>query len=87
VIARHPSLDLALVKIEATDLPAIPVGDSDSGPSGAAGHRRRATRSASSGPSRSGSVVASGRRTPLLLTDVTLMPGNSGGPMVDARAG
>ena len=84
VIARHPSLDLALVKIEAIDLPAIPVGDSDTVRPGqlaiAVGHPLGFQRAVTLGV-----VVAKRPEDALLLTDVTLMPGNSGGPMVDAE--
>ena len=84
VIARHPNLDLALVKVEATDLPAIPVGDSDSVRPGqlaiAVGHPLGFQRAVTLGV-----VVAKRPEDALLLTDVTLMPGNSGGPMVDAE--
>lgn len=84
VIARHPSLDLALVKVDATDLPAIPVGDSDAVRPGqlaiAVGHPLGFQRAVTLGI-----VVAKRPEDALLLTDVTLMPGNSGGPMVDAE--
>jgi serine protease Do len=91
VAARHPTRDLALVKIAAEGLPAIEVGDSSTVRPGqiaiAVGHpfgfRDAVT---------AGIVVAAGqaateggpRTGDHLQSDVTLAPGNSGGPLVDA---
>jgi serine protease Do len=91
VAARHPSRDLAVVKIAADGLAAIEVGDSSTVKPGqlaiAIGHpvgfREAVT---------TGIVVAAGqaateggpRHGDFLQTDVTLLPGNSGGPLVDA---
>jgi serine protease Do len=91
VAARHPTRDLAIVKIAEEGLPAIEVGDSSTVRPGqlafAIGHplgfRDAVT---------AGIVVASGqaateggpRTGDYLQSDVTLAPGNSGGPLVDA---
>jgi serine protease Do len=91
VAARHPTRDLALVKIAEEGLPAIEVGDSSTVRPGqlaiAIGHplgfRDAVT---------AGIIVAAGQaateRGPqtgdYLQSDVTLAPGNSGGPLVDA---
>jgi serine protease Do len=91
VAARHPSRDLAVIKIAADGLPAIEVGDSSTVKPGqiafAIGHpvgfREAVT---------TGIVVAAGqaatesgpRHGDFLQTDVTLLPGNSGGPLIDA---
>ena len=91
VAARHPHRDLAVIKIAAEGLPAVEVGDSSTVKPGqiviAIGHpigfREAAT---------TGIVVAAGqaateggpRHGDFLQTDVTLLPGNSGGPLVDA---
>lgn len=92
VEARHPERDLALLKVEADDLPAVAVGDSSRVRPGqlvlAIGHPLGFR-----GAVTAGIVVAAGQAaTPegprtgdWLQTDVTLMPGNSGGPLVDAR--
>jgi len=94
VAARHPDRDLAVVKIAADDLPAARLGDSSTVRPGqiaiAVGHPP-GTRSAAT----AGIVVAAGQAATLegprtgdwLQTDVTLRPGNSGGPLVDARGG
>ena len=94
VAARHPDRDLAVVKIAADGLPAARLGDSSTVRPGqiaiAVGHPP-GTRSAAT----AGIVVAAGQAATLegprtgdwLQTDVTLRPGNSGGPLVDARGG
>jgi serine protease Do len=91
ITARHPNRDLALVKIEATDLPAIEVGDSSTVRPGqialAVGHPLGYNDAVTTGI-----VVASGQAATLdgprtgdhLQTDVHLAPGNSGGPLIDA---
>lgn len=92
VAARHPDRDLAIIRIEAAGLPAIAVGDSTRVRPGqlalAIGHpigfRHAVT---------AGVVVAAGQAATTegprlgdwLQTDVTLLPGNSGGPLVDAE--
>ena len=91
VAARHPERDLAVVKIAAEGLPAARLGDSSTVRPGqiviAVGHPP-GLRSAAT----AGIVVAAGQAATLegprtgdwLQTDVTLRPGNSGGPLVDA---
>jgi serine protease Do len=91
VIARHRTRDLAIVKVDAEDLPAIEVGDSSTVRPGqfafAIGHpfglRNAVT---------AGIVVAAGQAVTEggpqtgdhLQADVALGPGNSGGPLIDA---
>lgn len=94
VAARHPDRDLAVVKIAAEGLHAARLGDSSTVRPGqlviAVGHPP-GLRSAAT----AGIVVAAGQAATLegprtgdwLQTDVTLRPGNSGGPLVDARGG
>lgn len=94
VAARHPDRDLAVVKIAADDLHPAALGDSSTVRPGqlaiAVGHPP-GLRSAAS----AGIIVAAGQAATLegpqtgdwLQTDVTLRPGNSGGPLVDARGG
>ncbi len=90
--ARHPDRDLAIVKIAAEDLPAVHLGDSSTVRPGqlviAIGHPP-GLRSAAT----AGIIVAAGQAATLegprtgdwLQTDVTLRPGNSGGPLIDAH--
>ena len=91
LVARHPDRDVALLKIDADGLPAIDVADSSTVRPGqvaiAIGHpigfREAVT---------VGVIVAAGQMATdkglqtgdFLQTDVTLLPGNSGGPLVDA---
>lgn len=91
VASRHPERDLAVIKIAADGLPAAEIGNSTTVRPGqiaiAVGHplgfRDAVT---------AGIVVASGqaasdsgpRMGDHLQADVTLLPGNSGGPLVDA---
>ena len=94
VAARHPDRDLAVVKIAADDLHPAALGDSSTVRPGqlaiAVGHPP-GLRSAAT----AGIIVAAGQAATLegpqtgdwLQTDVTLRPGNSGGPLVDARGG
>jgi serine protease Do len=91
VTARHPHHDIAIVKIPAEGLPAIEVGDSSTVRPGqlalAIGHPLGLRNAVSSGVIvAAGQVVTEkGPRTgDLLQADVTLLPGNSGGPLVDA---
>ncbi len=91
VASRHPERDLAVIKIVADGLPFAEVGDSSTVRPGqiaiAVGHplgfRDAVT---------AGIVVASGqaateggpRMGDHLQADLTLLPGNSGGPLIDA---
>jgi serine protease Do len=92
VAARHPTRDIAIVKVAAEDLPAATIGDSSRVRPGQiavaighpAGYRDAATL---------GIVVAAGQAsTPdglqtgdHLQADVAIAPGSSGGPLVDVN--
>lgn len=92
VAARHPTRDLAIIKVAEEGLPAIHVGDSSTVRPGqlaiAIGHPLGFRDAVTAGV-----VVASGqaatetgpRTGDLLQADVALAPGNSGGPLVDAQ--
>ena len=92
VTASLPERDLALLNVDADDLPALPVGDSDSLRPGeivlAVGHPHGVPGVVTFGvfsrfgpyEGRSGKHLREG-----LLADIELRPGNSGGPLVNAR--
>ncbi len=95
VLGADPSTDLALLKVDRSGLPAIPLGNSDSVRIGewvlAVGNPFNLTSSVTAGI-----VSAKGRRidvnanTPFSIesfiqTDAAINPGNSGGALVDLR--
>ncbi len=100
VVAADPELDLALLSVGASDLPSLPLGDSDALELGQPvtawgfplGHavevaRERPREALPTVAASPGSVAA--LRTDdegdarYIQTDVTLNPGNSGGPLLD----
>jgi len=94
LIGADPLTDLALIKINATNLPSIPWGDSTSLKPGQTvlafgnpfGFRFTVTRGIVSALNRN-NPYAEDRRKPgeFIQTDAAINPGNSGGPLVDAR--
>jgi serine protease Do len=92
VIASLPERDLALLKVEADDLPALPVGDSASLRPGeivlAIGHPHGVPGVVTFGVFSRFGPYEGGRGKHFregLLADIELRPGNSGGPLVNAR--
>lgn len=96
VVARDPVLDIALVKIDGSGYPTIPLGNSDSllvGQSviaigNALGEfKNTVSVGVVSGLSRSVTAGSSGGKSELLdhviQTDAAINPGNSGGPLLD----
>lgn len=90
VLGRDPSIDVAVVRVNARDLPAAPVGDSDELEAGqtaiAIGNPLGLERTVTTG------VVSAVNRSPrgfgmdgLIQTDAAISPGNSGGPLLDSR--
>lgn len=91
VVDHNSTLDLALLKIAAQDLPVLPIGDSTRLRVGelviAIGHPWGQTNIVTAG-------IVSGLRTiasrdnqhqiPYIQSDVRLAPGNSGGPLLNA---
>jgi serine protease Do len=92
VVAQNPTLDLAMVEVDAKDLPAALVGDSSTLRVGelvfAVGHpwgqRDYVTAGIVSGLGNIG-VPHTGRTAQYIRSDVHLAPGNSGGPLLNAR--
>jgi len=95
IIGRDPSYDLAVIKVDATGLPAISLGNSDNvvvgdeviavgSPLGLTGTVTSGIISALNRP-----VTAGGRGETSYInaiqTDAAINPGNSGGPLVNAR--
>lgn len=90
VLGRDPSIDVAVVRVSASNLPAAPLGDSDKLEVGqsaiAIGNPLGLERTVTSG------VVSAVNRNPrgipldgLIQTDAAISPGNSGGPLVDSQ--
>lgn len=91
VIATDEEVDLALLRIDARDLPAIRIGDSTQLHVGelvfTLGHPWGQRNAASFGVvSQLGNAQTRGRRglIPIIRTDAHLAPGNSGGPLLNA---
>lgn len=91
IVASNEMFDLALLRVDARDLPAVPTGDSTQLRVGelvfAVGHpwgqRDVVTAGIVSGL---GAVTApNGDQAPVIRSDARLAPGNSGGPLVNAR--
>ena len=90
VLGRDPTIDVAVVRVSAQNLPVAPLGDSDKLEVGqsaiAIGNPLGLERTVTSG------VVSAVNRNPrgialdgLIQTDAAISPGNSGGPLVDSR--
>jgi serine protease Do len=91
IVERNATLDLALLQIEATDLPAAPVADSSQLRVGelviAIGHPWGLKNVVTAGIiSGLGTVTVpyNNRTAQYIRSDVVLAPGNSGGPLLDA---
>ena len=96
VLAKHPSMDIAIMKIEGEDFPVLELGDSDSlkvGQSAIAIGNSLGEFSNSvslgivSGLGRNiiaGSILGGSERlNDIIQTDAAINPGNSGGPLLD----
>lgn len=96
VVAKDPTNDVAILKIEATELPTLTLGDSDKVQSGqtvlaignALGqYRNTVTKGIISGKSRTITASDSSGQSETLedvfQTDAAINPGNSGGPLLD----
>jgi len=96
VIGRDPNTDIALIKIEANNLPYLTWGNSDALKLGewvlAVGNPFNLTSTVTAGivsaKSRSNLNIIQGQKMPLesfIQTDAAVNPGNSGGALVDSR--
>ena len=85
LVSRDDRRDLAVLQIEASNLPAVPIGDSDALRVGqvviAAGNPLGMTGAVSTGIIH---AIVPGRPS-WVRADIRLLPGNSGGPLAEAR--
>ncbi|HSB70270.1 MAG TPA: DegQ family serine endoprotease [Candidatus Methylomirabilis sp.] len=89
IIGRDPKTDLALLKIDASDLPVVPFGDSARLQVGEAvmaiGNPFGLEGTVTTGiVSAKGRVIGEGPYDNFIQTDASINPGNSGGPLVNA---
>lgn len=90
VVGRDTGTDLALLKIEVTGLPVIPLGDSSrlqvGEPVMAIGNPFGLEETVTTGiVSATGRVIGEGPYDDFIQTDASINPGNSGGPLINAR--
>jgi serine protease Do len=90
VVGRDPRTDLALLKVDATGLPVIPLGDSSQLQVGeqvmAIGNPFGLERTVTTGiVSAKGRVIGQGPYDDFIQTDASINPGNSGGPLINSR--
>lgn len=90
VLGSDPTTDVAVLKIEATGLPVVNIGNPERLGVGdyvlAVGSPFGFEQSATSGiVSAKGRSLPGDSYVPFIQTDVTLNPGNSGGPLLDAH--
>ena len=89
VVGADPNTDLALLKVDAADLPSIPLGDSDAIRVGdwvcAIGNPYRFDHSVTVGVvSSKGRKIWDASFDSYIQTDAAINPGNSGGPLLNA---
>jgi len=90
VAGRDPKTDLALLKVEASGLPVIPLGDSVQlqvgEPVMAIGNPFGLEQTVTTGiVSATGRVIGEGPYDDFIQTDASINPGNSGGPLINGR--
>jgi serine protease Do len=90
VVGRDEKTDLALLKVDATGLPVIPLGDSAKlevgEPVMAVGNPFGLEQTVTTGiVSATGRTIGAGPYDDFIQTDASINPGNSGGPLVNSR--
>src|SRR5262245_2827420 len=90
VVGSDPETDIAVLKVEATGLPTIPLGSSSAlrvaEPVMAIGNPFGLDHTVTVGIiSGTGRVIGAGRYDDFLQTDAAINPGNSGGPIINTR--
>lgn len=94
VLGEDPLTDMAVIKIDADNLPTVPLGDSEAVRPGQwaiaignpLGLEETVTVGVISATGRSSSAIGvSDKRVQFIQTDAAINPGNSGGPLLNAR--
>jgi len=90
VVGRDPKTDLALLKVDAQNLPVVPLGDSArlevGEPVMAVGNPFGLEQTVTTGiVSATGRAIGEGPYDDFIQTDASINPGNSGGPLINAR--
>jgi serine protease Do len=90
LIGKSKEIDIALLKVEAEDLPAVVFGDSDALEVGdwvvAIGNPFGLSQTVTAGiVSAKGRVIGAGPYDDLIQTDAAINPGNSGGPLFNTK--
>jgi serine protease Do len=90
LVGRSPEIDIALIKVEASGLPAVRFGDSDALEVGdwvmAIGNPFGLSHTVTKGiVSAKGRVIGAGPYDDLIQTDAAINPGNSGGPLFNMK--
>jgi serine protease Do len=90
VVGRDAKTDLALLKIEASGLPVVPLGDSSQlqvgEPVMAIGNPFGLEQTVTTGiVSATGRVIGNGPYDDFIQTDASINPGNSGGPLINTQ--
>ena len=90
LIGRSPEIDIALIKVETSGLPAVTLGDSDALEVGdwvmAIGNPFGLSHTVTAGiVSAKGRVIGVGPYDNLIQTDAAINPGNSGGPLFNTK--
>jgi len=90
LVGKAAEIDVALIKVEAANLPAVALGDSDTTDVGdwvlAIGNPFGLSHTVTKGiVSAKGRVIGAGPYDNLIQTDAAINPGNSGGPLFNLR--
>ncbi len=90
IVGRDPKTDIALLKIDAHNLPVVPLGDTTAVQVGepvmAIGNPFGLEQTVTTGiVSATGRVIGEGPYDDFIQTDAAINPGNSGGPLINGR--
>lgn len=93
LVGSYSPAEIAVLKVEGLDLPAVEIGDSDSVKTGELvvaignplGDRLQNTVTVGYLSAESREVLLDGQEITMLQTDAAINPGNSGGPLLDSK--